>query len=141
MKISLNRTIINVIDFQLTKIGLKGSESQNNGEFHVNFDKIYGEDLKSFEIKFNIKILDDEECFNLKMSVSAFFDTDEDIDDEFKNSSFPNVNAPAIAYPFLRAQVSQLTLISGINPVMLPTINFTNFLKTPKSETNNQISE
>lgn len=142
MKISLNRTVINTVDFSIADINSAEIHNKNNGEFHVNFDKIFDEqNLKTFIIKFNIKVVDAEELFSLKMSVNAYFDTDEDIDEDFKNSSFPNINAPAIAYPFLRAQVSQITLIAGINPVMLPTINFTNFLKSPKSDINNQITD
>jgi len=55
------------------------------------------------------------------------FETDEEITEEFKNSHFPKINAPAIAYPYLRAYVSNLTLQSGVTPVMLPTINFVKF--------------
>ncbi len=54
----------------------------------------------------------------------ANFTTSEDIDDEFKKSNFPKVNAPAIAYPYLRAFISQFLLLSGYNPQILPTFNF-----------------
>ncbi len=138
MKISLKRTLINAIDFAI--LDPSDTAHDQGGEFHINFDKVYPEDNnKSFIIKFNIVIKDNEEYFSLKMSVNAIFETDEEIDEEFKTSAFPNVNAPAIAYPFLRSHVSHLTLLSGINPVMLPTINFTNFLKARKEDTNNRI--
>ena len=46
------------------------------------------------------------------------------ITEDFKLSSFPKINAPAIAFPYLRAFVSNLTLQSGLEPVILPSINF-----------------
>ena len=55
------------------------------------------------------------------------FITDEEITEDFKISHFPKINAPAIAYPYLRAFVSNLTLQSGVDPAMLPTINFIKF--------------
>lgn len=54
----------------------------------------------------------------------AEFETDEPIDQEFMDGHFPSVNAPAIAYPFLRSYVSTVTLNSGVEPMILPTINF-----------------
>lgn len=52
------------------------------------------------------------------------FKIDEDISEEFKLSNFPKINAPAIAFPYLRAFVSNLTLQSGFEPIILPSINF-----------------
>ena len=57
------------------------------------------------------------------------FGLDEDITEEFKVSDFPKINAPAIAFPYLRAFISNVTLQSGFNPVMLPSINFVEFAK------------
>ena len=63
----------------------------------------------------------------LSFKIVFNFITDEQITEEFKHSHFPKINAPAIAYPYLRAYVSNLTLQSGVTPVMLPTINFVKF--------------
>ncbi|WP_222708016.1 protein-export chaperone SecB [Algibacter pacificus] len=57
------------------------------------------------------------------------FKLDKDISEEFKLSDFPKINAPAIAFPYLRAYISNLTLQSGFEPVMLPSINFVNLAK------------
>ena len=61
------------------------------------------------------------------MIIEAFFNfeiVDEKITEDFKLSSFSKINAPAIAFPYLRAFVSNLTLQSGLEPVILPSINF-----------------
>lgn len=60
----------------------------------------------------------------LKVVFSSEFKTDSVIDSAFKRGDFPYVNAPAIAYPFLRAFVSNLTLNAGHSPVVLPAVNF-----------------
>ncbi|AWB68952.1 hypothetical protein C2869_06965 [Saccharobesus litoralis] len=60
----------------------------------------------------------------MELQYFAEFDLDSPIDQEFMDSSFPHVNAPAIAYPYLRSTVSTVCLNSGYNPVILPTINF-----------------
>lgn len=54
----------------------------------------------------------------------SMFETEDVIDDDFKNSQFIKVNSPAIAYPYLRAYVSTMLTLSGYEPVILPTMNF-----------------
>jgi len=68
-----------------------------------------------------------EDEFNLSIEYATKFLADDDIDEEFKESHFVKVNAPAIAYPFLRAYIGNFTLNSGFSPIILPTINFTKF--------------
>lgn len=77
----------------------------------------------SFFVVFKLELTtdDDEE---IKVVYRSRFETDSDIDEKFKRSSFPYVNAPAIAYPYLRAYISNLTLNSGYSPIMLPSVNF-----------------
>ncbi|MEZ8657737.1 protein-export chaperone SecB [Vibrio cyclitrophicus] len=60
----------------------------------------------------------------LNVEYSAFFELDEDVNQEFMDSMFPKVNAPAIAYPYLRAFISTILLNAGYDPVILPSINF-----------------
>lgn len=46
------------------------------------------------------------------------------LEENFQNHPFINVNAPAIAYPFLRTTVATILLNCGYNPIMLPAVNF-----------------
>ena len=92
----------------------------------LRFRKLFSNKNKfTFKIIFNLIINDRE--FDLNIEAMFNFETDEEITEEFKNSHFPKINAPAIAYPYLRAYVSNWTLQSGVTPVMLPTINFVKF--------------
>lgn len=60
----------------------------------------------------------------IKTEYVSHFRTSDPIDDKFKNSHFPTINAPAVAFPFLRSFVSTLMLNAGYDPVILPDINF-----------------
>lgn len=93
-------------------------------ELKVSNDFIKDE---AFEVIFDVSIADEE--FNLQIQASFNFELDIVMTENFKNSHFPKVNAPAIAFPYLRAFISNLTLQSGIKPVILPSINFVEFAK------------
>ena len=41
----------------------------------------------------------------------------------------PAINAPAIAFPYLRSFLSILTMQAGYPPVMIPSVNFVEFAK------------
>lgn len=85
------------------------------------------ESSNSFLIAFKIKLLSDE--FQLELTMVFKFMADCEITDEFMNGPFPKINAPAIAFPYVRAYISNLTLQSGYTAVMLPSINFVELSK------------
>lgn len=104
---------------------LEEETKRDENSFDLEAGNYFSEEKASngFGVVFNLKISD--KAFDL--SVKAAFDfevTDDVITEEFKLSAFPRVNAPAIAFPYLRAFVSNLTLQSGLAPVVLPSINF-----------------
>lgn len=80
---------------------------------------------KSFCIIFKLIISTEE--YNIDTTFCAMFETDEDIVSEFMTSPFPTVNAPAIAYPFLRSYINTITVNSGFRPTILSALNFTVF--------------
>ncbi|WP_165743067.1 protein-export chaperone SecB [Pseudoalteromonas sp. Z9A6] len=65
----------------------------------------------------------------LLLEYESTFKLDDKFDDEFVNSHFPHVNAPAIAFPYMRAFVSTLLLNAGYEPIMLPSVNFSAMYK------------
>lgn len=99
----------------------------------ISYNAIFpeeGEDDNEFLIHFKINITsplseeeDDDGIFNIDFI--ARFSSKSPITQEFKDSNFPKVNAPAIAYPFIRAFVNNFFINSGYSPVLLPTYNFT----------------
>src|SRR5690606_31083096 len=100
----------------------------------ISYQAVFPEDDKNiFFIHFNIAISktdeDHSDFGNLEIDFLARFSHKTEITEKFKESHFPKVNAPAIAYPFLRAFVSNLFVNAGYDSVLLPTYNFTKSVK------------
>ncbi|WP_349432088.1 protein-export chaperone SecB [Methylomarinum sp. Ch1-1] len=118
MQISLRETKVEKLEFY--RIEELPKEDSIELGYSSGFSNDHG---TSFIISFNLS-LKSKEGFNLSIEYIAFFETDEELTEEFKNSHFTKENAPAIAYPFLRSFISTLTVNSGYGAVLLPTINF-----------------
>lgn len=99
-------------------------DEENNFSFSTN-SLFNNASARFFNIVFEIK-LNQVADFALSVKYDAKFETDTDIDQAFIQGHFVKVNAPAIAYPYLRAFIGTLTLASGYPPAVLPTVNFTN---------------
>lgn len=113
-----------IVEMNYSLLNKRNQRKENS--LGLRFRKFFSDKNKfAFKIVFNLKINDSE--YDLNIEAMFNFKTDEEITEDFKNSHFPKINAPAIAYPYLRAYVSNLTLQSGVTPVMLPTINFIKF--------------
>ncbi len=117
-----------VLKLELTKID-KSSKNNAKQTFNLGFVPQYDDKNDTvFVIVFDLSIYHPND-FKLKCKYGVWFKTSEKIDDNFKFSDFPIINAPAIAFPFLRSLVSTITLNSGYSPVILPSINFVEFNK------------
>lgn len=107
------------------------SEIEGKAEFSFN---VFFEE-KSFFVLFTLE-LNSLEGHRIKLVYKSIFHTDEEINESFKSSRFAFINAPAIAYPFLRAYISTITLNSGLSPVMLPSVNFIHLWEEKEREKN-----
>lgn len=115
-----------VLKLDITKIDKKEKKNDKKS-FDIGFEAHYDTDDNTvFVILFDLEIYHPND-FKLKCKYGVWFKTSEAIDDAFKTSPFPTVNAPAIAFPFLRSLISTITVNSGYNPAILPSINFTDF--------------
>ncbi len=115
-----------VIKLDITKADKEKKESDKK-IFNIGFNAQYdSNDNMIFVILFDLEVYHPND-FKLKCKYGVWFKTSEAIDDEFKASPFPTINAPAIAFPFLRSLISTITLNSGFSPAILPSINFTEF--------------
>lgn len=86
----------------------------------------------SFFVRFNISLFQKEENYLLNVVYTSFFTSNQTIDDEFFNSTFAKANAPSIAFPYLRAYISNITMQSGYKPLLLQSINFIELSKDIK---------
>lgn len=83
------------------------------------------EPSKFFSVMFELDIALDSASKSIRLLYVAEFESDEDMTVELiKESSFANVNAPAIGYPFLRSFLATVLLNAGYEPVLLPAVNF-----------------
>jgi len=71
-----------------------------------------------------------EDGIGMAVDFAADFDVDDEgvpgfeVTDDVLKDTFIQVNAPAIAYPFLRAFISTISVNSGYDQVLLPPVNF-----------------
>jgi|SRR5471030_2472527 len=84
---------------------------------------------KAVSVLLNLKlVLEDDVLMSLCYAVT--FDVEDPANADFKvvdstlTDTFIQVNAAAIAYPFLRAYVSTISINSGYKSILLPAVNF-----------------
>jgi len=80
-----------------------------------------------FSVTYITSIETKDQSISLKVLYHAVFVTKEPITEELLTSDLVKVNASAIGFPYLRSFISQVSLISGLPAIVLPTINFTQF--------------
>ena len=75
----------------------------------------------------NTRVYSDKEEVDIKVSMVAHFEYRSTQKDEL--DGYIAYNAPAIIFPYVRAYISSLTGLSGISPIILPTLNMEKFGK------------
>jgi len=95
------------------------------GELSVGFKSAGKLDFEKgkFNLELGIFISDSTEALKIEIDSVGFFNFENLDRDSLSNFLF--VNAPAILFPYLRAYISSLTTLSGIRPIVLPTLNLT----------------
>ena len=78
---------------------------------------------EEFILTLNITIKDEVgESVNINIIVDGHFKFRESIDIN-QLGRFYTINAPAIIFPYIRGYISMLSSLSGITPILLPTLN------------------
>lgn len=129
MKIQLKNTRISKLIFKAIP------ETADKPDKRLAFKStglLHKKDKNKFMVRFDLKLHHPE--YTLTVVSLHYFDSDIALPQTFKNSDFIKINAPAIAYPYLRAFISNLTLQSGYEPAILPTLNFVTLSKKQKKE-------
>jgi preprotein translocase subunit SecB len=81
--------------------------------------------LNQFHLELDVEVVEELNKFNIQVKTISIFDYDQGAEIENYTSSLFVVNAPAIAFPYIRAYISNLTTQSGLFTVTLPTFNLT----------------
>lgn len=115
------------LDFKVVKsiYQIDTQKFKQGGKLDVNFKFPAELDFAQKNlIPFPMEVLIENEDKSLRIQVGiiGIFESDVDLT---KEKSFIEVNAPAIIFPYIRAYVSNLTSMSGIQPILLPTYNMT----------------
>ena len=115
------------LDFKVVKsiYQIDTQKFKQGGKLDVNFKFPSELDYAQGQpINFPMEVLIENEDKSLRIQVGiiGIFESDVDIT---KEKSFVEVSAPAIIFPYIRAYVSNLTSMSGIQPILLPTYNMT----------------
>lgn len=125
----------NVIKCNVTVAPDLTEQEYNSAQASLNTKTFFKEDLDNkFVVAFSLSIAsDDKERMSIEIFAQALFETSEAINEEFKASYFANVNAPAIAFPFVRSFVQTLSVNMGITPIILPSYNFAQAFEESKN--------
>ena len=120
---------IRFLDFTVPSIQMDAISLSKNldNKFNVNlgFEIVFFEgELRRYSVTFNAAITNDDKTFSLSLVAVAFFESNVDITEEFKNSEFVKINSPAIAFPFVRSFINTLSTNAGFSPIILPSFNF-----------------
>ncbi|MEI8279565.1 MAG: protein-export chaperone SecB [Bacteroidota bacterium] len=122
MQIQLSQFFIRNLQFD--QIPNPADATGNENEFEFGFvASFYSQRNRDFFVEFHIT-LQSQKDFICKFSYVFLFATDDDITLDFIKSPFPIINAPAIAFPYIRTFVSNLSLNAGYPPIILPSVNF-----------------
>lgn len=122
MKLQLHGNKVNQL------IMVDAEDRKLDTQFGLSFEPVFdSENVREFKIIFDFEYITEEGKY-LRVDYHSAFTTDSDIGEDFIGSKFPIINAPAIAFPFLRAFVANVLISSGYQPVLLPSVNFVNFV-------------
>mgnify|MGYP000473183207 CR=1 FL=1 len=123
---------IRLIDIQFTDVECHVKTSDKAITAELDTSLVVGlveKDGNQFAVIFEIGLSNKRKTFKFKVRASAHFESSEKLTEDFINSPFARINAPAIAFPYVRAFISNFTLNCGYNPVMLPSFNFVEMAK------------
>ncbi|MDQ3395307.1 MAG: protein-export chaperone SecB [Bacteroidota bacterium] len=127
-KVNIQNTIklvslqVNKVNFENKRLFLFDDNKEVN-QLDLNSSIKFSDDNKySFTVEFTTLI--NNNSIHIEIIYIALFQCEKEITDVFKASPFVSLNAPAIAFPFLRSFITTLTANAGIDPIILPAINF-----------------
>lgn len=112
-------------NYRITESAIKlDPEVEPSDELEVNFEQTIGvhDTENRMRLLLNTSIKDKNNALSIAVKAEGFFEFDEGLDEDMKDGFF-NANAPAILFPYIRAYISTLSTLSGIKPIVLPTLN------------------
>ena len=125
---------IEFIESKLLSISCLTEQEGLEDNFNLKYTPAFAvDDNHKFVVKFDVKLTSDNGVA-ISMEYAGLFETSEEITEDFKDGHFASVNAPTITFPYLRSFVTTFTVNAGLDPVILPTINFQALVEQSKKE-------
>ena len=113
------------VNYRINESAIKlDPEVEPSDELEVNFEQTIGvhETENRMRLLLNTSISDKNNALSIAVKAEGYFEFDEGLSEDMKEGFF-NANAPAILFPYIRAYISTLSTLSGIKPIVLPTLN------------------
>lgn len=114
------------VEYKITETAMNiNAEEVPGKKLDLQFQQKAGVNEKSNSMRFEfvVGVKDNKNVVDIKVTTVAFFEYDSSLTEAQKKTFFM-YNAPAILFPYIRAYISTLTAQSGIDAIVLPTINF-----------------
>lgn len=122
MQIKLNHIQFTDVTYHVSSLD-KDITNELNTILEIT-NKVSEFNSKEFTVKFTVELKNLTGTFKLILKATTQFTSSEKLNDSFENSPFLKINAPAIAFPYIRTFISNFTLNTGYNPIVLPSFNF-----------------
>lgn len=130
---------IKLVGFKVADFNFKTTPNPGKGDspskkFNLDLDNLLFQDspnhfIKIFKVALNFEAPEKDEIYDMSVEYHALFECSMNITEEFLNSDFVKISAPAIGFPYLRSFISTFSVQGGLPPIILPSINFIQFSK------------
>ncbi|MBD0403202.1 protein-export chaperone SecB [Flammeovirga sp. EKP202] len=125
----LNIILIESSFKRASNIDFSNKELKNNIDIDINNNVNKNLLIVTVSLNFNTTI-NSETIISSEIKMAGSFEFSED--NSIPLESFGNINAPAIIFPFIREHLSGLSMKAGIQPILLPPVNFVELAKKEK---------
>jgi preprotein translocase subunit SecB len=112
--------------FKITRSYFEINEVDGDQVFSLNFAPkgVVNKEDSKFELELGVLVEEKNNKFKAEITAIGIYSFDAEMQDEMLDKFFYQ-NATAILFPYIRAYITTLTSLSGINPIILPTLNLT----------------
>lgn len=102
-------------------LNLTGKEVGEDMEFGICPEGELNENDCQFILTLDVTVKDKDDNLNLKLTIKGVYEYETNVVEEL--IPYISMNAPAILFPYIRAYISNITSLGGMQPIILPTLN------------------
>lgn len=129
---------LHLLGFEITKVLFERPLECKTGDFDIQMNNLSDHEAGALNFKTTIFITinsAEHPSFNLHVEGVGVFKMEGDLQSNpIVVKNFVAISAPSIVYPFLRAFISNMLVQTGMNPIILPTVNFGAIAAVDKKE-------